>query len=101
MFVSFDLHKFQKVYETLDYEIKVSEGIEWQLRQLLRAVSETDATLADFIRKRIAFSKDLTKELRERRKLLEQVEESFSASTRHTSGEIDDALSLLKKIEKI
>lgn len=99
MFISFDLRKFQQLYETIDEEICIAERIEGQLYEILRVVNQTDASQVDFIKRRIAFSQELQKNLRERKNLLIVIYEKFSGSKRITSEKMDDALRLLEKTE--
>ncbi len=96
MFVSVELREFEKIFEIVDYEIAVSERIE---QQLLDIANQSIEYQSNFINQQIFFSKELSKELREKRDLLTQVLERFSKLKESTSIEINDSLAMLKKMD--
>ena len=101
MFISIDLHKFEKLLEIVDYEIVVSERIEQRLLQVLEIVNQNDEYHADFIKQQIFFSQELSRELREKQELLVQILEIFCKSKTNTSDVINDSLTMLKKLDTI
>ena len=99
MIISYNLRNIERLREYPEREIAVTQGIENDLRRLLREAQKLESPDVALLQQQINFIREECHTLRERRKLVIEIHEILSDSKRRTSEKMDEASRILQSLE--